>query len=447
MTNLAAIEQINLFHGDSEGYVTMFRKFSNGSTRQFHYKADELTEHIAEWGSEDVYLSMNTYYVPKRATHNLQQLRSLYVDLDTYSTEFTNEQVLMHLESDYYNKIIPRPNAIIHSGRGLCLVYLLEPVPYKKAIGRWQWVENELVNKLQQFGSDSNCKDPARVLRLAGTKNSKNGETVYIDYLHTYRYDLEEIKTEYAPIPRRVKKEKRKYTKSTSKHKKFTLQRARCADIETLVQLRHGQCTGIREYLLYNYRYNMSFFAPGEALKRTMELNSMFSEPLQHGEVISATQNVYAAYQQSMIDRKPVYKLKNETFIDRVSMTKSEMVHMKTFIDSEEADKRKQDRRKGRRTWSAYLAYLQERKQDAAKKLYAFFCSNPKATNKDAAAFIGKSISTVKRLKALFPVFIAQSLKRAINTGSPHNTRKGFEPPRISHIPDVVSVWGKPLLE
>jgi hypothetical protein len=191
----------------------------------------------------------------------------------------------------------------------------------------------------------------------------------------------------------------------------------------------------------------MSFFAPGQALQKTLELNSMFSEPLPHREVISATKNVYTAYKQSMVDKKPVYRLKNETFISRVAMTDGEMKHMKTFISKEEAEHRKQQRRQGKRSWSAYLAYLQERKQNAAKKLYQFFCSNPKATNKEAAVFMGKSISTIKRLKILFSEFIAEGLVREREAGSPHNTRNSFEPPTLSQIVGTVANWMKPLLE
>lgn len=453
MINAAAIKQIHRWHGDSDGYVSLFRKFPNGATRQYSYKASELSAHVAEWcpeGAEDVYMSVNTFFRPQRTTDNLRQLKRIFVDIDCHTVGYTPEQTVMRLKSDYFSKEIPVPNEIVYSGRGICIVYHIDPVPYKLAFKRWKWVESSFVSKLKELGADENCQDACRVLRLAGTNNSKNGKTVEIEVLHGDSYDLEEIMHEYTithEFKPKQKQEKRKYTKSSCKHKKFTLQRARCSDIKTLVQLRHGQCTGMREYLLYNYRYNMSFFAPGQALQKTLELNSMFSEPLPHREVISATKNVYTAYQQSMVDKKPVYRLKNETFISRVAMTDGEMKHMKTFISKEEAEHRKQQRRQGKRSWSAYLAYLQERKQNAAKKLYQFFCSNPKATNKEAAVFMGKSISTIKRLKILFSEFIAEGLVREREAGSHHNTRNSFEPPTLSQIVGTVANWMKPLLE
>lgn len=452
MTNLQAIEQIHRWHGDSDGYVSFFRKFSDGTTRQYSYKVSELSAHVAEWcpeGTEDVYMSVNTFYRPKRTAENLRQLKRIFVDIDCHTVGYTPEQTIMRLEADYFNKEVPVPNEIVYSGRGICLVYHIEPVPYKLAFKRWQWVESSFVSKLKELGADENCQDACRVLRIAGTTNSKNGKTVEIDVRHGNVFDLEELMHEYAiahEFKPKKKQEKRNYTKSSSKQKKFTLQRARCIDIETLVQLRHGQCTGIREYLLYNYRYNMSFIAPGQALRKTLELNSMFSEPLPQREVISATQNVYTAYQQSMVDKKPVYRLKNETFISRVAMTKAEMVHMKTFIDHEETDRRKKERKKGKRTWSQYIAHLQERKQNAVKKLRQFFCANPKATNKQAAIFMGKSISTIKRLKALFSVVV---IKPVVKEEAVTPTIQGisYEPPKINNTnTGFISMW-KPLRE
>ena len=452
MQNFAAIEQINRWHGDSDGYVALFRKFPNGQTQQYCYKAGELLQNVDEWCPEDaadVYMSVNTFFRPQRTTHNLRQLKRLFVDIDCHTLGYTPEQTVMRLKSDYFSKVVPVANEIIYSGRGICLVYHIDPVPYKLAYKRWKWVESSFVSRLVELGADENCQDACRILRIAGTKNSKNGKTVRIEHIHDHAFDLEEVMHEYTiehEFKPKQKKEKRTYNKS-SRNKKFTLQRARCSDIETLVQLRHGECTGIREYLLYNYRYNMSFVSPGQALQKTLELNSMFSEPLPHREVISATQNTYTAYQQSMADKKPVYRLKNETFISRVAMTDGEMSHMKTFISKEEADRRKQQRRQGKRSWSAYLAYLQERKQNAARKLYRFFRSNPKATNKEAAAFMGKSISTIKRLKVLFSEFIAEGLVKEREAGTPTHTRNSVEPPIFSQIVGAVTGWTKPLLE
>ena len=147
MRNFAAIQQINLFHNESQGYIALFQKMPSGKSRQYHYKVNDLLDHIDEWQGQDVYMTLNTFRSPKRTNNNIQEFRALYVDLDTYNTEFTNEQVLMHLEADYYGKIIPQPNAIIHSGRGLCLVFMLNFAP-KQAAKRWSYVQKRFVELL-----------------------------------------------------------------------------------------------------------------------------------------------------------------------------------------------------------------------------------------------------------------------------------------------------------
>lgn len=398
MTNLAAIEQINLFHGESRGYIALFQKMPSGKSRQYHYKVNDLLNHIDEWQGQDVYMTLNTFASPKRTNSNIQEFRALYIDLDTYNTEFTNEQVLMNLEADYYGKIIPRPNAIIHSGRGLCLVFMLNFAP-KQAYKRWSYVQKRFVELLAPLGADAAVKDPARILRLAGTTNSKNGEAVFIDYLHTEKYELSELMTDYALDHEYIPKSKsKKATKRKKGHRlsPYTLYKARVEDLFRLVQLRHGQMNGYREKTLFLCRYFVMHIA-GEsaAMEAVMKLNNMFTEPLSRQEAINSTKSAIRAYYENKANKRMGYNYSNVSLISELAISPEEQKSLATIISKDE----KRSRR-GHLTWAQHIQRLKDRKQAEICTLSAYMEKNPHAKNKELAAFMGCSIRKVQMLKA-----------------------------------------------
>ncbi|MBQ5659188.1 MAG: hypothetical protein IIV02_06675 [Peptococcaceae bacterium] len=399
MQNLAAIEQINLFHGESRGYIALFQKMPSGKSRQWHYKVNELLDHIDEWQGNDVYMTLNTFRTPSRTNNNVQEFRALYIDLDTYNTEFTNEQVLMHLEADYYGSIIPRPNAIIHSGRGLCLVFMLNFAP-KQAYKRWNYVQKRFVELLAPLGADKAVKDPARILRLAGTTNSKNGETVTIDYLHTEKYELSALLQDYAMDHEYIPKVKRKKSPKRNKGGKlspYTLYKARLEDLFRLVQLRHGQMNGYREKVLFLGRYFAMHISSSEtaAMDTVYNLNNMFSEPLSRQEATNSTKSAIRAYYENKSSKRMGYNYSNDSLIKELAISPEEQKSLATIISKEE----KRSRR-GHLSWAEHIQRLKDRKQAEICTLSAYMEKHPQAKNKELADFMGCSIRKVQMLKA-----------------------------------------------
>ena len=117
-----------------------------------------------DFNQENVYISINTFYSTFRRLEYIKELKAQFIDLDIYKTGFTKEQIIMHLEADYFNKSIPRPNLIIDSGRGLYLIWLLNSVP-SKALPLWKAIEEYLYSFLKPFGADRQALDPTRILR------------------------------------------------------------------------------------------------------------------------------------------------------------------------------------------------------------------------------------------------------------------------------------------
>ena len=336
-------EQINyldILHSDSKGWIT--KAEINCGYKQWHYRYNELLEQ--DFNQENVYISINTFYSTFRRLEYLKELKAQFIDLDTYKTGFTKEQIIMHLEADYFNKSIPRPNLIIDSGRGLYLIWLLNSVP-SKALPLWKAIEEYLYSVLKPFGADRQALDPTRILRVPGSINSKSKTTVKVIEQYDYIYDLREIQNEYLPeLEERKAKKKGRPSKTVFIHRERSLYYARIQDIIKLCELREYDLKGHRELILFLYRYYLCYFLEDtkKALEDVLELNREFVYPLSETEVIRATRSAEKVY----LSKDKDYKYKNETLIELLAITELEETYMTTIISDKEFKRRKNIRNK-----------------------------------------------------------------------------------------------------
>ena len=331
-------EQINyldILHSDSKGWIT--KAEINCGYKQWHYRYNELLEQ--DFNQENVYISINTFYSTFRRLEYLKELKAQFIDLDIYKTGFTKEQIIMHLEADYFNKSIPRPNLIIDSGRGLYLIWLLNSVP-SKALPLWKAVEEYLYSVLKPFGADRQALDPTRILRVPGSINSKSKTTVKVIEQYDYIYDLREIQNEYLPeLEERKAKKKGRPSKTVFIHRERSLYYARIQDIIKLCELREYDLKGHRELILFLYRYYLCYFLEDtqKALEDVLELNREFIYPLSETEVIRATRSAEKVY----LSKDKDYKYKNETLIELLLITELEETYMTTIISNKESKRRR----------------------------------------------------------------------------------------------------------
>ena len=331
-------EQINyldILHSDSKGWIT--KAEINCGYKQWHYRYNELLEQ--DFNQENVYISINTFYSTFRRLEYLKELKAQFIDLDIYKTGFTKEQIIMHLEADYFNKSIPRPNLIIDSGRGLYLIWLLNSVP-SKALPLWKAIEEYLYSVLKPFGADRQALDPTRILRVPGSINSKSKTTVKVIEQYDYIYDLREIQNEYLPeLEERKAKKKGRPSKKVFIHRERSLYYARIQDIIKLCELREYDLRGHRELILFLYRYYLCYFLEDtqKALEDVLELNREFIYPLSETEVIRATRSAEKVY----LSKNKDYKYKNETLIELLAITELEETYMSTIISKREFKRRK----------------------------------------------------------------------------------------------------------
>ena len=328
------VEYIDKVHGNSKGWITRSCIDENGYS-QWHYKYAELKE--VDLTGENIYITLNTFYKPCRRLECIKELNCVYIDLDYYKTKYTREQIIMNLEENYFNKIIPATNYILDSGRGLALIWLINKVP-SKALPLWKAVQEYLYNQLKEFGADRQALDATRILRVPGSINSKSKTVVSIIDEYDYIYDLREIQKEFLPELKLKEKKKGRPKKINYIYRERSLYHSRIQDITKLCELREYDLRGHREIILFLYRYYLCSFTEDtkKALEDVLELNSMFISPLKENEVIRATRSAEKCY----LDKNKEYKYKNETLIDLLEITEYEETQMSTIISKSEYKRR-----------------------------------------------------------------------------------------------------------
>ena len=286
----------------------------------------------------NVYITLNTFYKTYRRLEYLKELKALFIDLDTYKTGFTKEQILMNLNDNYFKQSIPVPNLIVDSGRGLYLIWLINKVP-SMALPLWKAVEEYFYKTLKEFGADRQALDATRILRVPGSINSKTNTEVKIIDEYNYLYDLREIQNEYMPeLSEKVSVRRGRPKKVLFVYRERSLYYARLQDIIKLCELREYDLKGHRELVLFLYRYYSCYFTEDieKALHDTLEVNSMFRQPLSEKEVIRATRSAETVYK----DQNKDYKYKNETLINLLEISDIEQKEMLTIISKDEYKRR-----------------------------------------------------------------------------------------------------------
>ena len=133
--------------------------------------------------NDNVFISQGRFRGRRRIV-NLSTIGSLWVDLDYYKTDLDDlrpERVSWHVRRLCDREKLPQPSYIIFSGRGLCVVWLVDELP-RRVLPRWRLVELAMIEKFKPMGADRAAADAARVFRLVGSRNSKSQELVRAVY-------------------------------------------------------------------------------------------------------------------------------------------------------------------------------------------------------------------------------------------------------------------------
>ena len=179
----AAEQQFELLHGRHSADVAVCLEPVGDKWREGTYEHDHAAELVAAYArehTENVYQSQNGFK-GWREVAKVSALTSCWVDLDTYKSPDLvgiNSYSLI----DKMRTIapwLPMPTAVTSSGRGFYLSWVFRQPLKADSLPRWQWVQNVIVNALAPLQADPKCREPARVLRVHDTVNSKNGALVH----------------------------------------------------------------------------------------------------------------------------------------------------------------------------------------------------------------------------------------------------------------------------
>ena len=330
------------------------------------------------------YITQSEFAQPNRRIVNLWRLGVVWLDMDTYKTPWGTERSqdaqvrdLLWILAD---KGYPEPSLVMSSGRGLYLKWFHEGLP-RPALPRWNAVMREITREMTPWGSDAAAKDASRVLRIAGTVNSRSGDVARV--LHVtpneqglpIRYGFDFLSECFLPLSREQVHEKRRaaiarhaeyeakqaeYRKrrgfGQSVHKEYPNLRPfsaqqlawdRVEDLRRLTQIRKdsGQgLSGARElmlfwqmnHLLLSQQVNLqTFWQESRALAAELDpdwargegrntLGSLFTKAKTqlNGEKVEFDGRLW----------NPLYTPKNQTLIDVFRMTPDEERQMKTII-------------------------------------------------------------------------------------------------------------------
>lgn len=389
------------FQGFPFWTLNTFRE--GGGMAQRPYRLEQMDFVLRNCAKDtDTYISQALFSKPNRRALNVAFITHAYVDLDIYKLEHPpavgHEGAMIRLFCR--DEGIPEPSSITSSGRGIYLKWFYSsPVP-RAGAGRAVAINRALVKRFEAWGSDPCAVDVSRVLRLVGSVNTKNGQTVQVIHQEerdgvALTYDFEMFGDEVLEFTTNQIQGFRDAQKARSAELRLLSQeRARRKATETLRTARNGNqrgfcvedwCWGVVEDLrtLAEIRHGgtVPFCDDGGGkvgpdlfghigavhLARVLPYAGLWPDIQQWARIILPASYVnspaFSRHCSTLLHQAkqalagetiqhhgkavtPIYRYSPATIIERLEITGDEMRHMTRLIDKDE--KRRRDREKWR---------------------------------------------------------------------------------------------------
>ncbi len=338
-------------HAGGRGHVTIARKHG-ASWHENTVTVPELPYAVRQLGGvEDVYITQNRFFGPRRLVARLAALDALFVDLDYYRTSHADahpHHVLALALEALGRAGQPSPSFALDTGRGLALVWLHTPLP-RAALPRWRACQKELYIILKQLGADPLATDAARVLRLAGTRNRRADRLVEALTPVGQLWDFDLLADEILPLSRseiislRLERAARQAhgqprPRPARHFEAAGLWEGRLAELQLLLRHRwFGSLpAGERDAWLLLAGTAMGYLVPGRMVHReiqalanevtgghwsTRETASRLSSVIRRAEDAALGRKI--EYRSRLVD--PRYRFCTETIVEMLSITEIEM--------------------------------------------------------------------------------------------------------------------------
>lgn len=400
------LEEARYYHDEERfGTFSILRKDHGGKVSQRTYPLRELAQVIEALDTScDTWISQAEFSRFNRRVVNLLRTGVLFCDLDFYNTQFVQyspdtmaSAVLLRCSEEG----IPEPSIILSSGKGLQLKWLLtKPVP-AQALPRWNAIQKCLGDILADMGADACARDASRVLRLAGTVNSKNGERARVIYVsgrvtdptrHSFdtmaalilpheRISLRSDAPSQQPQRQPLKLIKGGYSGNLRVLSGGQLAWDRLYDLRKLVEIRGGVPEGQR---MLNLFWQLNFAALSgqvhsavfwsNARELASQLDNGWGARLGELSTLYQKAKAYNAGERVEFEGKsikPLYTPQNQKLIDLFKITDDEQRQLRTIITKQLAAERHTERERARRRAAGavdrakYIATAEQRRERA----------------------------------------------------------------------------------
>jgi Homeodomain-like domain len=411
-------EHARLLHPlKAQGQVTVARKLPEPAKwEEQNWESWELEAVLAgAEGQTDTYLSQNRFHSTRRAIAQILELCALYSDVDYYNVPelrgLSPEAVLEKALERLREAGIPEPSLALSSGQGLCLVLQHAPVA-RKHQPEWNACQDRIYRVLKPLGADSRAREAARVLRIAGTMNSKNGATVRsLGDVGEEVYRFDELAEALVKNPAGEDEEERgapgadlysiavqRAARSLRNHpqgwSEVSLWEGRLTDLQHLRRMRYGEgpMEDFRDRWLFLATTAISWLVVPEVLDREAlalaEEAGGWDERRTRSDLSQVLKRARRAARGETIEFEgrawdPRHHFHNETIIEWLEITREEEREMVVIISPEEETRRK--RLRGRK-------YQEHRRRSVGAATRAQY-------DKARASALSKKITVVRHLE------------------------------------------------
>jgi len=402
--------------------------------KQLFFGANDVSKVIAVTeGKKKQFISLNAFDVDwnnkqfSRQTSRLKQIRNIGIDIDQYNLGLSIDEALDEIQALILSEVIPEPNLVLTS-RGIQLFYTVNRGASPEMSWLASYITEQFISKLEHIGADSNAKDMSRVMRVPNSINERNNAVVKPDIWNNEAYTLAELQSYCRPLEQfRSRKKKKDNVINLPINEKLTqyykTNYARLRDLRTLLELRKGDLTGMRNVFLYIYSYHQALVLNTQkdvltSVRNTFnDVYSRTEKPISNTEFERTVKSAYKDAEQFFNHFKEngyrvIYKandgikkpMKTSTIIDRLSITEEEQYHLgsirsKEVAKQQDRDRNRQERRKnGQATREEYIKQQHDKTDDKLFKLKELLEANPKAKKTDIAEQLGVTRQHLYRL-------------------------------------------------
>jgi hypothetical protein len=281
-------------------------------------------------------------------------LCAAYTDLDFYNPGMTDQDVITRLAELQQQGVIPRPSLLVHSGRGIWVLWLLRDendpdlppraTKYGLELKQHREIQAALHQRFTHLGADKKASSPAGYIRLPGSLDSKSEthvswEIQVDETCHTPRYTLSQLTHQLAISPATASVKPKPKVAGTAQvitvGKKRgragweALRARRLSDFRKLWRIRKRFSGRCRKKVVFYYATLLA--QAGMRLEKAKVkagmLNGACRPPLKESDVDAAVQS---AYSKDELDGSRKYKrLRDQTIANWLEITPNEASSLK----------------------------------------------------------------------------------------------------------------------